>query len=159
MKHAAAWLVALGLSLTSPTLSQAEGQPMSDQEKAVTKAIETMTSAFEKADIDTVMQSYEGQSSILFEPGNAATDPDLQRKLFTDFAAIKPNFEYSGHEVVVTGDIALHIAPWTMTAKTPDGQTISQSGLSVAVLRQQQDGSWKMVIDNPHGSHLMAAAQ
>ncbi len=159
MKHAAAWLVALGLSLTSPTLSQAEGQHMSDQEKAVKHAIETMTSAFENANIDAVMQSYEGKASILFEPGNPASDPDLQRKLFTEFASINPNYEYAGHEVVVTGDIALHIAPWTMTAKTPDGQTISQSGLSVAVLRQQNDGSWKMVIDNPHGSHLLAAAE
>lgn len=158
MKHAAAWLVALGLSLSIPSISTAESKPMTDQHTAVTQAIEAMTSAFEKADIETVMHSYEGKASILFEPGVAVTDPDMHRKLFTDFAAIGPDFVYSGHEVVVTGDIALHIAPWTMTAQTPDGQTITQTGLSVAVLRQQQDGSWKMVIDNPHGSHLMAAA-
>jgi len=39
------------------------------------------------------------------------------------------------------------------------GNEIGQSGLSIAVLRRQADGSWKMVIDNPHGSHLMTSNQ
>jgi len=43
------------------------------------------------------------------------------------------------------------IAPWSMAGTTSDGQEIQQSGLSVAVLRRQADGGWKMVIDNPHG--------
>jgi ketosteroid isomerase-like protein len=34
-----------------------------------------------------------------------------------------------------------------MTARTQDGREIVQSVLSVAVLRRQADGSWK-VIDN-----------
>jgi ketosteroid isomerase-like protein len=43
-----------------------------------------------------------------------------------------------------------------MTGKSPDGQEIKQSGLSVAVLRRQADGGWKMVIDNPHGGRLLS---
>jgi ketosteroid isomerase-like protein len=67
-----------------------------------------------------------------------------------------PHFTFSdGHDVVVNGDLALHITPWNMTATAPDGQQISQSGLSVAVLRKQLDGAWKMVIDNPHGGRLL----
>ena len=42
-----------------------------------------------------------------------------------------------------------------MKGKTPDGQGIEQSGLSVAILRKQADGEWLMVIDNPHGQHLL----
>ena len=69
-------------------------------------------------------------------------------------------FDYpSGHEVIVNGDIAIHIAPWSMTGRTPDGQDLAQSGLSVAVMRRQADGSWRMVIDNPHGGRLLTQDQ
>ncbi|WP_438498976.1 hypothetical protein [Alteromonas australica] len=48
----------------------------------------------------------------------------------------------------------MHISPWSMKGKTPDGQEVKQSGLSVAILRRQKDGDWKMIIDNPYASRL-----
>ena len=42
-----------------------------------------------------------------------------------------------------------------MTAKSPEGNEIKQNGLSIAVLRKQEDGEWLMIIDNPHGSFLL----
>ncbi len=62
---------------------------------------------------------------------------------------------FAGHEVIVNGDTALHIAPWSMSGTGPNGAAVEQSGLSVAVLRRQADGGWKMVIDNPHGQMLL----
>ncbi|MES0883117.1 helix-turn-helix domain-containing protein [Roseibium sp. SCP14] len=41
----------------------------------------------------------------------------------------------------------------------PEGNSIKGEGLSIAVLRRQADGSWKMVIDNPHGSRLLSASR
>jgi ketosteroid isomerase-like protein len=44
-----------------------------------------------------------------------------------------------------------------MTATDPiTGNPIEQAGLSLAVFRRQADGKWLMVIDNPHGSVLLA---
>ena len=80
---------------------------------------------------------------------------DQIRQMFEGAFQMNPAFTYSGHDVIVTGDIALHIAPWQMKGKAPNGTEIVQSGLSVAVLRQQPDSSWHMVIDNPHGQILM----
>ncbi|OUS34844.1 hypothetical protein A9R00_12355, partial [Oleispira antarctica] len=69
---------------------------------------------------------------------------------------INPKFDYpNGHEVYIANNIALHIAPWVMTGKAPDGTSIKQSGLSVAVLRKQESGNWLMVLDNPHGQQLL----
>lgn len=77
-------------------------------------------------------------------------------QMFSGMVMSKPHFTFSdGHDVIVNGDIALHITPWSMTASGPDAELIAQTGLSVAVLRQQTDGAWKMVIDNPHGGHLL----
>lgn len=131
---------------------------LKNDEIAVQAAVDQMTSAFEKNDIDAVMNAYEPVAAVVFQPGEPITDEQQLRQMFSGMAAANPAFTYSGHEVVVSGDTALHIAPWQMVAHTPDGQEIKQSGLSVAVLRRQSNGSWKMVIDNPHGARLLPQA-
>ncbi len=154
MKHAFAWLMAL--ALTMPQITNAEGLNMTQDQQDTLAAIQAMTDAFQKNDIASVMASYESEATVVFEPGSPVSDAAQLEQMFSGMAMVNPIFEYSaGHEVIVNGDIALHIAPWSMTGKTPDGQDIAQSGLSVAVLRKQQDGSWKMVIDNPHGGRLL----
>ena len=57
---------------------------------------------------------------------------------------------------MTTGDIAVHIAPWTMSGTAPDGTPIVDSGLSVATLRRQVDDSWKIMLDNPFGARLIS---
>lgn len=127
---------------------------MATDETDVQGVIERMTAAFQAHEIETVMTTYEPGAAIAFEPGRPITDEEQIRQMFGAMASANPVFTYAGHEVVVSGDIALHVAPWRMKARTPDGE-MTQSGLSVAVLRRQADGAWKMVIDNPHGSRLM----
>ncbi len=127
---------------------------LADQ-KSIISAVERMTAAFHTGDIDGVMASYEDKTTVVFEPESPVSDPAIVREMFQELFKLNPQFDYGGHEVFVTNDIAVHIAPWTMKGKAPDGAKIEQSGLSVAVLRRQQDGRWLMVIDNPHGQHLM----
>lgn len=125
------------------------------EEKKVLQAIEKMTHAFENKDIDAVMACYEKNATIVFEPEKPVSDSTQLRMMFEEMSKLNPKFTYSGHEVFIAGDIATHIAPWQMTATAPDGTTIQQSGLSVAILRKQANGQWLMVIDNPHGQFLM----
>ena len=149
-------LITLCLNAPGIAISQ-EGKTMTDDQTAVLSAIQNMTAAFHAGDIEGVMAAYEPAASVEFQPGVVSSDAGALRAGFEEFFAVNPRFEYSGHEVIVQGDTALHIAPWDMTGTTPDGQAIAQSGLSVAVLRRQADGGWLMVIDNPHGAALMAS--
>lgn len=154
MKHAFAWVMALAMTL--PQISIAEGQEMTQDETNVLAAIQVMTDSFQSGDIAGVMNTYESPATVVFEPDAPISDAAQLEQMFSGMASVNPEFDYAaGHEVIVNGDIAVHIAPWSMTGKTPDGQDIAQSGLSVAVLRRQVDGSWKMVIDNPHGGRLL----
>lgn len=132
-----------------------ENISMSVEETTVLMTIERMTTSFQDANIDAVMATYETGASVVFEPGAPVSDQAVIRQIFSDMASLQPEFTYSGHEVIVAGDIAVHLAPWSMIGKSPDGEKIQQSGLSVAVLRRQSDGSWLMVIDNPHGGRLL----
>lgn len=131
---------------------------MTQDQQDVLALVQKMTSSFEQGDLDTVMQTYETSQTIMFQPGEPVSDPDGARKGFEQFLTVSPKFSYSGHEVIVEGDIAIHIAPWQMTGTDPSGNAVTGEGLSIAVLRRQADGSWKMVIDNPHGAHLLADA-
>lgn len=154
MKHAFAWLTAL--ALTMPQISNAEGTDMTQDQQDALATIEAMTSAFHAKDIPGVMATYEASPTVLFEPGVPVTGNAPVEQMFSGMVMSNPHFTFAdGHDVIVNGDIALHITPWSMTATGPDGNPIAQTGLSVAVLRQQTDGAWKMVIDNPHGGRLL----
>ena len=125
------------------------------EQKAVMDAILDMTDSFHKKDINDVMASYESGAVIAFEPGKPVSGANAIREGFNGFFALNPKFTYSGHEVFVSGDLAIHFAPWSMVGKTPDGNEVREKGLSVAVLRRQPNGKWLMVFDNPFGQHLL----
>lgn len=120
-------------------------------ESAVLGTIEAMTSAFAVGDIDGIMATYDPEAVVIAEPGKPVTGDAALREMFAAFVAAGVDFSYGAHEVVRTGDTALHLMKWTATA--PDG--MAQSALSVAVLRRQQNGEWKMVIDHPFGNGVM----
>jgi ketosteroid isomerase-like protein len=132
---------------------------MSSMEYAVVQAVEDLTTAFQKSDLDGVMSAYERTAAIAFEPGQAVRDEDRIREMFAQWFALEPRFEYAGHDVLVAGDLALHVAPWHMRGTLPDGEPVEREGLSIAVLRRAPSGGWRIVIDNPHGQRLLTLAE
>jgi uncharacterized protein (TIGR02246 family) len=117
-----------------------------------------MTAAFNEGDISGILCCYEPDAVVMGQPGKPLKGEVALRAMFAEFITMKPCFTYSGHEVVRAGDLALHISPWRMTGAGPDGAPIEQQGLSLAVLRRQEDGRWLMVIDQPYGDALLAGS-
>jgi uncharacterized protein (TIGR02246 family) len=112
--------------------------------------IETMTTAFAAGDMKGILSAYEPGATVVGQPGQPVSGDEALRAMFAEFISRGVDFTYGAHEVVVSGEIALHLMKWT--APTPDG---AMSALSVAVLRKQSDGGWKMVIDHPFGDSVM----
>jgi len=135
------------------------GTPMNAESNKVLATINSMGSNYNARDIDAVMKAYEDSAAVLFEPDKPVFGATAIKVAFQGSLAVNPHFVFGKHEVTITGDIALHLTPWTMTGRTPDNHTINQSGLSVAVLRKQADGQWLMVIDNPHGQTLLSTPE
>ncbi len=113
-----------------------------------------MTAAFARGDVDTIMSTYEPVAAVVAAPDSPVFGDKALRDMFAQFIAAGVAFQYGEHEIVVAGDIGLHLMQWT--APGPNGV---QTALSVAVLRRQPDNSWKMVIDHPFGDGLMKQAQ
>ena len=154
------FLIIVMLLSTTPFIHAQKSNVMANtkfsvEEQKVMDAITNMTSAFHKKDIEGVMASYTSDALVVFEPQTPITDKKQLRQMFEQTFMINPKFVYSGHEVFITGNYAMHLTPWTMTATAPDGSIISSSGLSVAILQKQVDGRWLMIFDNPHGQFLM----
>ena len=131
-----------------------DAQAMNAEQTKVLNTITSMGNSYNARDIDAVMTAYEESAVVLFEPGKPLSGMVNVKAAFEASFVINPRFEFGKHEVSIAGNIALHLTPWAMTGKTPDGHHISQNGLSIAVLRKQADGKWLMVIDNPHGKTL-----
>lgn len=125
------------------------------EQKKVLSTIEKMVHAFHNKDINGVLSCYELDATILFEPQKPITGREMLKNAFSSAFEINPKYEFGAHEIYITGNIATHITPWAMKGQLPDGTLLEQSGLSVAVLRKQNDGNWLMVLDNPHGQFLM----
>lgn len=150
-------LLLTGLLSFSVTANQEEiTMTTTNTESNVLKTIQAMTSSFHHKDMQGVLSSYENNASVMFEPGLQVSSRLAIQEMFEGSFQLNPQFTYpNGHEVYIADDLALHIAPWVMTGKAPDGTEVEQAGLSVAVLRKQSNGKWLLVLDNPHGQRLM----
>ncbi len=115
--------------------------------------IETMTTALAEADVERILSTYAPEAVVHMAADNQVSGTDNLRNLFVSLLEAGSAFTYEGHEVVVAGDTALHLMPWQ--GPTPDG-SIARA-LSIAVLRRQRDGQWRMVIDHPCGDGIMFA--
>ncbi len=67
---------------------------------------------------------------------------------------MKGKLETSVKNVFNTRDIALVISEWSFSEIGPDGKAGSIRGRATDVLRQQSDGTWRIVMDNPWGADI-----
>ncbi len=54
--------------------------------------------------------------------------------------------------VFQTSDLALVISEWSFSGTGPDGNPVNLASIATDVLRQQSDGTWRVIIDNPWGT-------
>lgn len=107
--------------------------------------------AFTTHDLESLVALYEPQAALVPQPGEVVTGTEAIREALSALLAIEPAFDLEVRKVIRAGDVALAFADWSITGTGPDGETIEMSGQTSDVLRQQPDGSWLFIIDNPYG--------
>ncbi len=114
--------------------------------------------ALNSGDIGAALALYEPDAGFISGTGDLARGDAGLRGEFEGIVAAKITMVGEAVKSIVVKDIALVFVRYSATIPTADGKTLEMGGLSTDVLRQQADGTWLSVIDNPYGSALVGGS-
>ncbi len=117
------------------------------------EAIKLLDDAFNRGDVDAIIDLYEENATVAAEPGQEARGTHAIRALYEQAATAGASAEQLVTKVFEAEGIALFLSRWTLTQAGSAPQTF----VSTTVLRRQQDGGWKALIDNARGPQVLDA--
>jgi ketosteroid isomerase-like protein len=109
---------------------------------------------FNAGNLSSLIDMYETDACFVVQPGQIIYGLKNLRQSLQDFIAMNCNFESQVKGVIQTSNIVLVNTIWSFRGTGPDGKPVNISGRATDLLRQQSDGSWRMVIDDPWGTDL-----
>ena len=115
------------------------------------EVLSLLGTTFNVGDLESMLALYEPQATFVVQAGETVTGTEALREAFGGFLALEPTFEVEVKKIFRAGDMALAFSDWALAGTGPDGEPLSMSGPGSDVLREQDDGSWLFVIDNPYG--------
>ena len=141
--------------MTTTMQPQVTTQPV-QEEKIILEFLENMAQAFADRDVDAIMNCYTAQPLVVLRPGQAFTDRNQIRAIFSEMLedANGPQIQFHNHLVLVSGNQAMHYADWSMKGVAPDGTPVTDGGLTSVLLERQPAGNWLIVFDNPYAGHV-----
>lgn len=108
----------------------------------------TLAAAFNTGDLTTVLSMYDVDGIIVPEPGKPVSGKEKFEQAVKSILAIKGKMEIKTVYCLQTGDLAVGRSEWNIT----DGNEVKVSAKGIEVMRQQADGTWKIVIDHAFGA-------
>ena len=109
---------------------------------------------FNGGDIGSLISTYELDACFVSQEGEIVKGLENIRQTLHGFISMKGKLESKVIGVIQSGDIALVNSEWSFNGTGPEGKTVSITGKATDVLRQQSDGNWRILIDNPWGTSL-----
>ena len=103
-------------------------------------------------DLDALMTLYEADACFATQPGQLAKSPESVRQSLRSFIDLKGKLDLKVKRVLQASDLALVTTEWSFSGTGPDNKPVNMASKSADVLRQQADGTWRFVIDNPWGT-------
>jgi uncharacterized protein (TIGR02246 family) len=104
--------------------------------------------AFNAGDLEGLVNLFEPEAVVFLGPNQVITGSDNIREAFAGFleAGWRWEIKLASHHRV--GDIALNTVEHTLRKNNSDGDTDTLRLRAAVVFRQQEDGSWRFLIDN-----------
>jgi uncharacterized protein (TIGR02246 family) len=106
---------------------------------------------FAAGDLDGLMELYE-EDAVFTNAQGAHVGSEAVRTVLGGYLSTGASIAMNDSVAFEAGDLAL--VHWSWTMSFPDGRMAE--GATAEVLRRQEDGSWKFIIDNPDGPALIA---
>jgi ketosteroid isomerase-like protein len=116
------------------------------------EVLNSVTDGINSGDLDSLMALYEPAACFASQTGQLAESPEGIRESLRSFIEMNGKLDLSVKRVLKANDLALVITKWSFSGTGPDRKPIHMTAKSADVLRQQPDGTWRFVIDNPWGT-------
>lgn len=116
------------------------------------EVLNSVTKGINSGDLDFLMTLYEPNACFASQPGQLARDSRGIRDCLRYFIDMNGQLNLKVNRVLQADDLALVTTNWSFNGTASDGKEVSLACQSTDVLRQQPDGSWRFVIDNPWGT-------
>lgn len=114
----------------------------------------TLAAAFNTGDVATVMNMYDATGIIVPEPGKPVSGKEMFEEAIKAILSIKGKMEIKTVYCLQTGNIAIGRSEWNIT----DGNEVKVSAKGIEVMKQQADGTWKILIDHAFGAETNLVA-
>ncbi len=113
-----------------------------------------LVAALESGDIETSVALYESGAVLFRKSGETMTGLDAIRENNAGVIALKPKFTIEFITCTLSGDgtLATNRMKANLAFTKPDGTPVNTNVDTLEVLRKQEDGSWRYIIDDPYGS-------
>ena len=108
----------------------------------------TLAAAFNTGDVETVLSMYDYDGIIVPEPGKPVSGKAKFEEAIKAILSIKGRMEIKTVYCLRAGDVAIGRSEWNIT----DGTEVKVSAKGIELMKQQPDGSWKIVIDHAFGA-------
>ena len=116
------------------------------------EVLNSVTEGINAGDLDSLMTLYEPLACFASQPGQLAKSPDGIRKSLRSFIDMNGKLDLKVKRVFKANDLALVTTEWSFSGTGSEGKQVHMTAKSADVLRQQRDGTWRFVIDNPWGT-------
>ena len=116
------------------------------------QVLESIVTGINSGNLDSLLPLYESDAAFVPEPGSLAHGQSGVSEALNGFISMNGKLDLEVTRVLEVDDLALVIGDWSFNGTGPDGEPVRLASRNADVLRRQNDGSWRFVIDNPWGT-------
>lgn len=109
-----------------------------------------LAAAFNTGDLATVLNMYDTSGIIVPEPGKPVTGKAQFEEAVKAILSIKGKMEIKTVYCMQTGNLAIGRSEWNIT----DGNEVKIRAKGIELMRQNEDGTWKILIDHAFGAEV-----
>ena len=107
-----------------------------------------LADAFNTGTVDVVMSMYDSNGIIVPEPNKPVSGKAKFEEAVKGILSIKGKMQINTVYCLRAGDVAVGRSEWNIT----EGEEVKVSAKGVELMKQQPDGTWKIVIDHAFGA-------
>ncbi|MBO9672282.1 MAG: DUF4440 domain-containing protein [Sphingobacteriaceae bacterium] len=116
--------------------------------KRAEDAHSALAAAFNTGDLATVLSMYDTSGIIVPEPGKPVSGRKEFEEAVKAILAIKGKMEIKTVYCLQTGNFAVGRSEWNIT----DGDEVKVKAKGIELMKQGEDGVWKILIDHAFGA-------